>query len=348
MKTNPNAIKLFILFLLFVNSVYSQTVKLQKPLKDLHPVIHNAQMLPYTQVQYDFESDTLRMNIYSFNTENTRIIKSLNGVQWWDFSAITGKLESAVRCFNSPIVWYGLLHKYDFATRNYFYKKSFSEDNGVTWFETPDTLSDGSVWFGEDHTVTYNLDSNKYYLFLRDQSAVLNQFRKICLVKSNNYTDFTPRKLIFPKDTNNYRNRYSKDHCKTFYNGTMFTTGQNEYWFYCNVYKLDTGYLGNTQDFRDTSGNDNCVWGELMFSQDAENWHRTNDTNAFIPLQNGIRQIFGSPIVIDDTLFIYTFESRNPHLDYNPQDHDWKICRYKLPVNGLRKYKPSLFGTSNN
>jgi hypothetical protein len=304
-------------------------------------VIRHALIAPYTQVQYDYDGDSLRMNIYDFGTNTYRIVKSVDGKSWSNYRPIIGKVESAVRWTDFEPIWYELIHYFDNSNKQYFYKIGFSEDGGVTWQETPDTLNDGSKWFGEDHTVTYHPDSNKFYLFVRHESSYRNIFRKISLVKTDNYISFSKRKLMFPKDTNNFRNKYSKDYLKTFYSGTMFQTDTNEYWFLCNVYKIDKSLKGDLQSLADTTGLDNCVWSELMFSPDGDNWKRTNDTNAFIPINGGMRQVFTTPVVIGDTLFIYSFESRIPHISGNPESPDWNIYRYKISVKNLRWYKPA-------
>lgn len=312
-----------------------------QPQKDVAPIISNALIVPYTQPQYEYESDSLRMNIYSFATNQYKIVKSLGGKYWNDYSLISGKIESSARCVGSPIVWYELIHKYNSVNRQYFHKIGFSEDNGVTWVETRDTLNDGSKWFGEDHSVTFFPDSNLYYLFVRPQSSLSTQFRKVSLVKTKNYTSFSSRKLVIPQDTSNFLNPNSKDYLKSFYSGTMFSTGVKEYWFLCNVYKLDSGLLGTTQKIQDTTGSDNCVWSELYYSSDGDTWKKTNDSNAFIPLNNGKRQVFTTPVMIGDTLFVYSFESVNPHLDTNPAPLDWNVYRYRISLMQLRKlYKP--------
>lgn len=309
--------------------------------KGTTPIIQNALIVPYTQPQYEYESDSLRMNVYSFGTSSYNIMKSLDGKHWNNSSVINGEIESSARWTDSPIIWYELIHKYNKANKQYFYKIGFSEDNGITWVETRDTLDDGSKWFGEDHSVTFFPDSSLYYLFVRPQSTSWVQFRKISLIKTQNYTSFSPRKLVIPQDTSNFLNPNSKDYLKSFYSGTMFSTGTNEYWFLCNIYKLDAGLLGTVQNINDTVGNDNCVWSELYYSSDGDTWKKTNDSNAFIPLNNGKRQIFTTPVVIGDTLFIYSFESVNPHLDVNPAPLDWNIYRYKISLMQLRKfYKP--------
>jgi hypothetical protein len=332
-----------ILAIFFSKGNYSQTTKYTFPVKDATSIMDSAQMLPYTQVQYDYEEDSLRMYIYSYKSNRAEILKSVDGVHWQFFSFVNGTMESVVRAYDRVSVWYGLWHKYNQPIKQYFYKVIFSEDDGVTWIETPDTLCDGtSKWFGEDHTVTYNSAISQYFLFLRSESSSLTQFRKISLVKTPDYINFSQRKLVFPSDTSNFRNKNSKDWRKTFYNGTMFQTASNRYWFYCNVYNLDSGFKGNTQLIRDTTGKDNCVWGELMFSDDGENWNRNRDTIPFLRLRSGIRQIFGSPIVIGNSLYIYTFESRIPHLDVNPEKPAWTIERYRIPISALELWRSAI------
>lgn len=327
------------------------------PLKDLTAIrAHIGSgagylLRPYNPPQYTFAGDSLRMYMQIADSSKVRISKSVDGINWTangrEISVPSpfadSLIESTIRENGSATHWWGLRHYYDTNTvslgnKSYFYKIQNSTDDGVTWTGTPDTLSDGSKWFGEDHTSFYHPDSNKYYLLLRRESSQFTLNRKISLVKTSDFVTFTPRTLIVPADSTNYDNVNSKDYRKTFYFGSMFTTGAGEYWILATIYKIDADEDETGQALIDTAGTDNCTWTELLFSEDGDNWKRTNDTNAFIPLNNGYRQIYGLPTVFGDSLFIYTFEAKERHI-LAESDH-FDIWRYRISLADLRAYKP--------
>ena len=335
------------------DSAYATTVLVQStgvPVKDLTAIrLHNGSgvgylIRQYNPPQYTFAGDSLRMYIYDVDSAKMRIAKSVDGIIWSGNGQLatssSGNLfESVIRQNGSATNWYGLTH-YPITLggkTQYFFKITNSTNDGVTFSETADTLNDGiSKWFGEDHSSFYHADSGKYYLLIRRESSSSTLNRKLSLVKTTDFTSFTPRVLVAAADSTNYNNYNSKDFRKTFYSGNMFTTGANEYWILATIYKIDSAQDGGNQLFADTAGTDNCNWLELLFSTDGDNWQRTNDTNAFIPLNNGYKQIYGLPTVVGDSLFIYSFESTARHISADTDHFD--IWRYVISLADLRAY----------
>lgn len=342
---NMKILILFALLFITVNtyaqqkiySLWSPKVGLVKDLTAIKSGGSGFIIMPYTPVQYDYDEDSLRMYYYDYANAQTKLAKSLDGIEWQDFANIpNGTMESAVRENGSATDWYMLFHH--ISNRQYRLSIGGSTNDGLTWYQTSDTLNDGSKHVGEDHTSFYNPDSNKYYIFIRTNTSLDGGMqRKISLTKTADYSTFTPRTKVVPQDTNNFYRPKSKDYHKAFYNGSMFTTGPGEYWLYVNVLKIDDALRDTEQPMYDTSGTDNCVWGELMFSTDGDNWKRCNDSLAFLPLNNSKRQIFGLPSVIGDSLIVYTFESNQRHI--SGAINNWEIWRYKISIADLRKYK---------
>lgn len=325
------------------------TITLSQPVKDNIAIMapdSGMMIAPYTPIQYDYDNDSLRMYTYNQDSAKFQLYKSELGITWQHFSDVTPSyFESSIRQNGSATNWYGLTHDFTYdASRQYFYLETNSTDDGITWNKNGDTLNDGSKWFGEDHTSYFMTDSNKYYLLLRKNTTEDTKLRKISLVKTTDFTTYTPRRTIVPADTSNFFKTTSKDYAKSFYYGNMFTTGVNEYWMLATIMKHDTATAHDSThriwDIANANATDNCLWTELLFSYDGDNWRRTNDTNAFIPLNNSYKQIYALPTVIGDTLYIYTFESKKRHWSKDPLPDIFSIWRYKISLTDLRAYKP--------
>lgn len=96
------------------------------------------------------------------------------------------------------------------------------------------------------------------------------------------------------------------------------------------------------------SGIEGIVETHLMFSTDGRNWSYTNDKKALLPIHDSLKQIYALPTVVNDSLYIYSFESTLRHSNYSGSQDAidfakgkfWKIYRYRMSIDDLNLWKP--------
>lgn len=312
-------------------------------------------MMGYTPVS-NYNNDTLKLYYYRTSDSKYIMARSTNGITFTDKDTITGgpATPETILKLNGSSTDYRMLKHVGFGGEIY-HQVVYRSSNGGKTFSNTDTNTifiGSSNVTGEDHGMVYNPDSNKYNIYLRpigpkDLSGSgfgeWGPFRKISLIKTSDFLTFSSSyKPQLPVDTNQYYRSTSKDYHKAFYSMSVVKTASDEWWGFVNVLKVDD----STRDVYD-QGNpgggwekatDNTIEIQLVYSKDGENWIRCNDTLAVIPLYGTIKQIFGTPTIVGNEIWIYTMNTNTRHVSYQPAG-TWDLWRYRISIGELRKFK---------
>jgi hypothetical protein len=239
-----------------------------------------------------------------------------------------------------------------------------STNRGYTWAFTAgraDTFYTGSKSVvankkvGEDVTSFWLSDSSKYLMYFRDSTTqyvtgYTNQapLRTIAMSRTTDMKTFTARSVVIPLTRSNFHNVNSKDYRISWNNMSVIKTATNEYWGFANVIKLPPNAR---EDYQFTVGTDYyTVQTRLYHSTDGSNWTCRNDSNAFIPIHDSVKQVFSVPVVVGTDVYIYCIENIGRHIysgyanDWNdalqPTQKRWRVWRYVISVAGLRTHLP--------
>jgi hypothetical protein len=327
------------------------------PLPDASPLTLSANtnrshiLFTYTPVLK--ENDTLKMyyvELDSIGRETYyRIISTNSGTSWINATTIdlvTPGLarDAIIRDPSNAGIYRMLYHKLVSGSGWRIYPAT-STDKGVTFTKQSDGISIyrqtpiDSTAIGEDVSLIYNTDSSLYYVYFRPYRSndipypEMSFFRKIALRKTSTFTSYTNYyKIILPVDSTLFFKSTSKDYRKSFYNMTAFKTASNEWWGIVNTLTHD--------NYPTDSGKYGIVNNELIFSRDGQTWHRTNDTNAFIPRPTNINQLFMYGTVITDQVWFYGFAHKPKHGYEDLLNERFKVLRYRMTIADLRKYIP--------
>lgn len=336
------------------------------PLPDASPVFasdttggltkDNNILFTYTPIMK--ENDTLKMYYWAFGSYDTsavryyRMISTNFGTSWINQSivTITGLARDAIIRDPSNAGNYRMLyHKRQGDPvhndlKGYKIIPATSTNQGLTFTGTSDDtlykVSNTALEkvVGEDVSMMYDTDSSKYNIYFRPFTSGItdgtgNGFRKIALSKTTNFDTYTYYNTILPVDTNNFSKSTSKDYRKSFYSMTVFKTAPNEWWGLANVM--------THHDWPNNDADTGVVDVELVFSRNGIQWHRTNDTNVFIPRFTNVKQLFAYGTVVNDQIQIYGFYDIQYHGDHTARGaNKWVIRRYKITIADLRKYIP--------
>lgn len=266
---------------------------------------------------------------YRYNYTPSKAI-SPDGVNWTLIANLTN-LPSGESIIQKGDTWYLGYHTH--YQGNVFFNTSQSNDGlnfipGTRKFPT-----------GEDISLFINNDS--FYCYIRPDAPQIDPFRKIGLMKSADFVNWTSIQTILAVDSMDYNNPLSPDFRKQFYSMSVFKTG-SDYWGLVNVYRMGDNGQDNEQ-LPPYNLNEQTIEVQLVYSKDGINWQRTNNRSAFIPRQGNIKQSFGLPTVVDNILYIYAIETDRRHTDYegaNINGRYFKIWRYQMNLSDLDSWKP--------
>ena len=325
---NLSALVILAFLVITVSQSYSQSQVY--PLRDANVNIGSATgditWFPYTPVR---KTNGLYEIYYRYNYIPSKAV-STDGVNWSFLSNLPG-LPSGESIIQKDNTWYLGYHTH--YQGNVYFCTSQSND-GINFI--PGTRRFVS---GEDITLMQNNDS--FYCYIRPLKPQIDPFRKIGLMKSTDFINWTTIQTILAVDPQDYVNPSSPDFRKQFYSMSVFKSG-SDFWGLLNVYRMGDNGQDNEQ-LPPYNYNEHTIEVQLVYSKDGINWQRTNDRKAFIPRQGNIKQSFGLPTVVDNKLYIYAIETERRHTDYddeNPNGRFFKIWRYQMNLSDLESWKP--------
>jgi len=359
MKTFRILFLIFISFLLFQQDVLCQ---LNEPTRDASASIvgstADARICPYTSIIDS--SGVLFMYWLDLSVPSGKLSKSTDNGDTWIFVG-TMTENSSSHFFRESVIkvgstWYSSYHRTSPSPCVTF---TATSTNGYNFTAT----NSGSPLFnsGEDRSLIYNTDSNKFYCYIRPKVDTMR--RLIGLTKSSNFTSWTSIDTILKVDISDFNNTSSIDFRKQFYSMTVVRNGA-DWWGLVNVlHNNDSGTgIDKYQDPSTYKDNDQTVEVQLVHSSDGINWRRCNNRQAFITRVSGIKECFGVPTIIGNEMWIYTFESERRHTYYDDNHINgryFNIWRYKISLTDLNEWRPPVelnlktaiegfYNTSNN
>lgn len=280
---------------------------------------------PYTPVKV---TNGLYEIYYRYNYVPSKAV-STDGVNWSFYSNVS--IPSGESIIQKGNTWYLGYHTH--YQGNVYFNTSQSSD-GINFI--PGTRRFVS---GEDISLMLNNDS--FYCYIRPLKPQIDPYRKIGLMKSADFINWTPIRTILTVDSLDYINPASPDFRKQFYSMSVFKSG-SDFWGLLNVYRLGDNGQDN-QQLPPYNFDEHTVEVQLVYSKDGINWQRTNNREAFIPRQENIKQSFGLPTVAGNKLYIYAIETDRRHTDYedaNKNGRFFEIWRYQMNLSDLESWKP--------
>ena len=247
-----------------------------------------------------------------------------------------------------------------------FMNSSISTNGGFNFLN-----NDSVMELGEDKSFIWNAEENEFWGYVRpyniepsccfgnDPPTCISHgsgVRKIALMKNGQYFansgDWTARNIILEVDTNDYLNSASPDFRTQIYYMQVFRNGK-DWWGLIGMYRVgDNGGENNPYpSFSNTL--QYTVDVELVWSDDGENWCRTNNRQPFLPLHDSIKQIFAVGTVVQDSVYFYSIESTLHHSQYytqyycGPTNETIKNGKYfniflsKMSIDKLNEWRPS-------
>lgn len=198
---------------------------------------------------------------------------------------------------------------------------------------------------GEDATF-FEVENSLPYIFFRDSTTQQAPYSVInpnqCPTRSISYGSITTnntvidRARIIPATLSNFYNSNSKDYRTCWNNMTVAKTG-DDYWGFANVIRSHSSakenQVGSTAD---------SVTVRIYHSTSlSSGWVPINDTVSCIQLHGNRKQIFSQqPIVIGDSLIVFTEESDSRHNTTDATTPYWAWARYAIYIPTLNLYKP--------
>ncbi len=254
---------------------------------------------------------------------------SLTGTNWSFISNVfSPSSESIIKKGN---VWYMGFHKRYLDSVFFFTSTSY---NGINF-------SAGTPMFPTGEDMSFIINNDSFYCYIRPEAPREDPLRKIGILKSKDFTNWSKMKTILWIDSADYNNVNSPDFRKQYYNMSVFKNGA-DWWALANIYRVgDEGY--DVDQYPPYEGDEHTIEIQLLYSQDGINWMRTNNRQAFIPRSPGIMEAFGLPTVDNNTLWIYTIESERRHTNYEYENINGRwfgIWRYSISLNDLNTWKP--------
>lgn len=236
--------------------------------------------------------------------------------------------ESIIKKNNT---WYMGYHKRVLG-KTYFHTTSSS--NGLTF---PSGVSRFEA--GED--MSFLVVNDSFYCYIRPDIPNVDPLRKIGLMKSADFVNWSEITPIMWIDSADYENPASPDFRKQFYSMSVFRVGA-DWWALANVYRI--GNLGqDVEHLPPYSGEEHTVDVQLLYSTDGMNWQRTNNRGNFLQRAPGVMQVYGSPTLDGNKLYIYTIESERRHTDFENayiNGRFFDIWRYQINTSDLESWKP--------
>ncbi|HRK01008.1 MAG TPA: hypothetical protein PL089_15465 [Ignavibacteria bacterium] len=243
-------------------------------------------------------------------------------------------------------------------------KTSVSTNGGFNFL-----YNDSIMELGEDKSFIWNEDTYEYWGYVRPRNiepsccngndpptciSFGNGVRKIALMKNSMHFassgDWSNRKTIVEIDTMEYINSSSPDFRTQIYYMQVFRNG-DDWWGLTGMYRVgNNGGENNPYPFSDPL--EYTLDVELMWSDNGEDWHRTNNRQPFLALHDSIKQIYAVGTVVQDSVYFYSIESTLHHSHYYTQYYCgptntsitqgkfFGIHLYKMSIDKLNEWRP--------
>lgn len=305
----------------------------------------NNLILPYTPVIYHNGV----FYLYWIDEIGSRLDTSLNGIDFYSKARITvnpnhtpSRGDSMYSTIRRGNLWLSgwTCHSGSGSSYTEWINLAFS-NNGYQYVQ----YAGNPLNFhpGEDLSFFDNTDS--IYCYIRPNIPSVDPRRKVGLMRSQNFINWTKIDTIISFSNTDYYNPVSELYLKQPYNMNVFRVGA-DWWGFLHVFRLNNN---NRENFGyPYTGLESTIETHLMYSRNGRNWSYTNNKKAFLGLHDSVKQVYALPTVVGNELWIYSFENTLRHADYtgNQAAKDfakgkyWKIYLYKLPIEELNYWKP--------
>jgi len=333
-----------------------------------HPTGGNVFFFAYAPMQYYHYSggtDTFKLSYYNEVTGNRYLARSIDyGITWNDKTIITGVADICEAVVNNPdsSIYMGF-NKWTSGSNQKSYMVSSSSTNGGYTFLGQDSVME----LGEDKSFIWNGDTGEYWGYVRPRSVTptccgccvcdhsySNGYRKIALMKNNSFfphaNSWSARDTILEIDPSEYNSTSSPDFKTQIYYMQVFRSG-TDWWGLIGMYRVATN--GGDLEAYPYTHPEYTSDVELMWSDDGEDWYRTNNRQPIIPLHDSIKTIYSVGTLVGDSVYIYSCESTILHAEYRitdgcsgtRQDTAYKgkfysMYLYKMSVAKLNEWRP--------
>ncbi|MDQ3021948.1 MAG: carboxypeptidase-like regulatory domain-containing protein [Bacteroidota bacterium] len=162
-------------------------------------------------------------------------------------------------------------------------------------------------------------------------------------------SDWSSRDTIVEIDASEYGNINSPDYRTQTYYMQVFRNGA-DWWGLVGMYRVGNNG-GETNDFPYTYP-EYTSDVELLWSDNGEDWYRTNNHQPIIALHDSIRTIYSVATIVGDSVYFYSSESTILHATYKvggcagiSQDSAfngkyYSIYLYKMSISKLNEWRP--------
>jgi hypothetical protein len=317
----------------------------------------------YMPMEYQDNAGQDTFKLYYINTGTNRryLARSINsGITWTDtqyvnvqdlqkgYEAIIQNPDSNKK-YMSYNRWIG--------SNTSYMCKMVSSDGGFSFADTGVVMQ-----MGEDKSFIWNEDTNEYWGYVRPRNiepscygspTYGNGVRKIALMKNSSFFPYagawTARDTILEIDPNDYTNVNSPDYRTQPYYMQVFRSG-SDWWGLVGMYRVANNG-GENEPFPYTFP-EYTSDVELVWSDNGEDWYRTNQRQPIIPLHDSIRTIYAVGTVVQDSVYFYSAESTVLHARYQingcfgaRQDSAvngkfYSIYLYKMGIDKLNEWRP--------
>lgn len=318
----------------------------------------------YMPMQYQDNAgqDTFKLYYLVSSDYNKRYLaRSTNfGITWSDTQRVytDSMYESIIKNPDSLRMYmgYNSWRIVNDTKRSFFYSM-FSTDGGFNFSNKTQVME-----LGEDKSFIWNEDELKYWGYVRPRNieptcygnpTYGNGVRKIALIKNSAFFPFannwSARDTILEVYDSAYTNVNSPDYRTQTYYMQVFRNG-TDWWGLVGMYRVANNG-GENEPFPYTYP-EYTSDVELVWSDNGEDWYRTNQRQPIIPLHDSIRTIYAVGTVVQDSVYIYSAESTVLHASYQlygcfgvRQDSAvngkyYSIYLYKIAVSKLNEWRP--------
>jgi hypothetical protein len=319
------------------------------------------------EYQDNVGQDTFKLYYINTGTNRRYLARSINsGITWTDTQYVN--VQDLQKGYEAIIQNPDSNKKYMSYNRWIGQNTSYmcnmvSTDGGFSFADTGVVMQ-----MGEDKSFIWNEDTNEYWGYVRPRNiepscscyvqncfSVGNGVRKIALMKNSSFFPYagawTARDTIVEIDPNDYTNVNSPDYRTQPYYMQVFRSG-SDWWGLVGMYRVgNNGGELNSIPYTDPEYTSDV---ELMWSDNGEDWYRTNNRQPFIALHDSIKTIYSVGTLVGDSVYIYSSESTRLHAGYyNRGCYYWKdtdsasykgkfysIYLYKIGIDKLNEWRP--------
>ncbi|MBS1518647.1 MAG: hypothetical protein JSS91_11225 [Bacteroidetes bacterium] len=235
----------------------------------------------------------------------------------------------------------------------------FSDDGGFNFINKTQVME-----LGEDKSFIWNNDTQEFWGYVRPRNiepvcnnpqTIGNGVRKIALMKNSmrfpSSGDWSNRDTILFVESSDYSNSGSPDYRTQTYYMQVFRNG-NDWWGLVGMYRV--GNNGEESKAFPYTFPEYTSDVELVWSDNGEDWCRTNNRQPILALHDSIKTIYAVGTIVNDSVYFYSAESTILHASYRSingctgyiQDSAkngkfYSIYLYKMSIDKLNEWRPS-------